>query len=80
MANSSGQSIAGVEPVRSSNVSLAIRVSPERLFWTFLTWTLAIMPAEDDLGLLGDAGEVGDPVRGQGLQHAAWRVSGWLDM
>ena len=35
LANSSGQSIAGVEPLRSSKVSLAIRVSPDRLFCTF---------------------------------------------
>ena len=31
-------------PVRSSKVSLAIRVSPDRLFWTFLTCTPVIIP------------------------------------
>ena len=33
LAKSDGQSIAGRVPVRSSNVSFAIRVPPSRLFW-----------------------------------------------
>ncbi len=43
-AKSSGQSMAGVEPVRSSNESLAIRVRPDRLFCTFFTVTPTIIP------------------------------------
>ena len=70
LANSSGQSIAGVEPVRSSKVSLAIRVRPDRLFWTFRTWTLAIMPPRMTSVLSGTVGELGDPVGRQGLEQA----------
>jgi hypothetical protein len=36
--------------------------------------------AEGDLGLLGDAAEVGHLVRPERLQTPAWRVRGWLVM
>ena len=57
-------------PLRSSKVSLAIRVSPDRLFWTFLSWTLVIMPPRTTSVFSGDGGQVGDAVGRQGLEHA----------
>ncbi len=69
-ANSSGQSIAGTEPVRSSNASFAIRVSPDRLFCTFLTCTDAIIPPSITSDFSGTLGQVGHPVRRQRLEQA----------
>lgn len=36
--------MAGVVPLKSSNVSFAIRVSPDRLFFTLVSLTLVIIP------------------------------------
>ena len=40
-------------------MSLAIRVRPDRLFWTFLTWTPAIIPPRITSAFSGDARQLG---------------------
>ena len=69
LANSSGQSIAGVVPLRSSKVSLAMRVRPERLFWTFRAWTLAMMPPRMTSVLSGNGCTGRRPCASQGLEQ-----------
>ena len=70
LANSSGQSMAGVVPLKSSKVSLAMRVSPERLFCTFLAWTLAMMPPRMTSVFSGRAASSATLWRRQGLEQA----------
>ena len=80
LANSSGQSIAGTEPVRSSKVNLAIRVSPERLFWTFRTCTLAIIPPRITSVFSATPARSATWCVASAWSKPAWRVRGWLDM
>ena len=50
-------------------MNLAMRVSPERLFWTFFSCDVDDHAAEDDFGLVGCGGQVGDAVGRQRLEQ-----------
>ncbi len=71
---------AAVEPLRSSKVNLAIRVSPDRLFWTFFTATLTIMPPRMTSALSGAAARSATRWVASAASRSAWRARGWLDM